>query len=147
MPAGRPPRYKVEYAELAFSLTLLGKTNSEMAKIIGVNDRTFDKWLIKHTELSRSIARGKDEADGKISVSLYERAKGYSHEAVKIMQYEGNVIEVPYTQHYPPDTQAASLWLRNRQPRLWRDKTEIEHGISQEFADRLVRARERAKSE
>ena len=29
---------------------------------------------------------------------------------------------MPYTEHYPPDTQAASLWLRNRQPRQWRDK-------------------------
>jgi hypothetical protein len=25
-------------------------------------------------------------------------------------------VNAPYTEHYPPDTQAASLWLRNRQP-------------------------------
>ena len=34
--------------------------------------------------------------------------------------------EVPCTVEYPPDTTAASLWLRNRQPRLWRDKHEID---------------------
>jgi hypothetical protein len=27
---------------------------------------------------------------------------------------------------YPPDTTAASLWLRNRQPHRWRDKHEID---------------------
>ena len=31
------------------------------------------------------------------------------------------------TSHYPPDTQAASLWLRNRQPAKWRDRQEVNH--------------------
>ena len=30
----------------------------------------------------------------------------------------------PYVEHYPPDTAAASLWLRNRQPKLWRERSE-----------------------
>jgi hypothetical protein len=36
------------------------------------------------------------------------------------------VIKVPYEVHHPPDTQAASLWLRNRQPTLWRDKHQVD---------------------
>ena len=36
------------------------------------------------------------------------------------------MLRVPFTIEHPPDTQAASLWLRNRQPRLWRDKHEID---------------------
>ena len=56
--------------------------------------------------------------------SLYKRANGYSHEAVKIItnkvkntDKEGNVTEetkamyVPYTKHYPPDAQAAKEWF------------------------------------
>ena len=35
------------------------------------------------------------------------------------------IVITPTVKHYPPDTQAASLWLRNRQPQLWRDKTEV----------------------
>ncbi len=34
---------------------------------------------------------------------------------------------MPTVKHYPPDTQAASLWLRNRQPDKWRDKLTHEH--------------------
>ena len=36
------------------------------------------------------------------------------------------MLQVPYEVHHPPDTAAASLWLRNRQPKLWRDKHEID---------------------
>ena len=36
-------------------------------------------------------------------------------------------VFAPYTRHYPPDTQAAWRWLRNRQPTWWRDKVKLEH--------------------
>ena len=39
---------------------------------------------------------------------------------------DGGVVQVPYEIEYPPDTQAASLWLRNRRKRDWRDKHEVE---------------------
>ena len=44
--------------------------------------------------------------------------------AVKIFMPAGAEAPVcaSYTEHYPPDTQAASLWLRNRQPAKWRDR-------------------------
>ena len=32
---------------------------------------------------------------------------------------------VPYTEHFPPDTAAAFIWLKNRQPDRWRDKKEV----------------------
>ena len=33
---------------------------------------------------------------------------------------------MPYKIEHPPDTQAASLWLRNRQPHRWRDRHEVD---------------------
>ena len=41
-------------------------------------------------------------------------------------QDDGSVLQVPYQIEHPPDTQAASLWLRNRQPHRWRDKHEVD---------------------
>ena len=32
---------------------------------------------------------------------------------------------VHYTEHFPPDTAAAFIWLKNRQPHRWRDKKEV----------------------
>jgi hypothetical protein len=58
---------------------------------------------------------------------LYERACGYVVNATKLYrQDDGGVLQVPFTIEHPPDTAAASLWLRNRQPRLWRDKHEVD---------------------
>jgi hypothetical protein len=37
-------------------------------------------------------------------------------------------VVAKYREHYPPDTAAASLWLRNRRSDKWRDKHEHEHG-------------------
>ena len=74
---------------------------------------------------SDAIARGRDKADAEIAHSLYQRALGYSHEAVKIfIDRHGDPVIVPYIEHYPPDTNAASLWLRNRHGARWRDKIE-----------------------
>jgi hypothetical protein len=125
---GRPSDYKPEFAEKAFKLCLLGAKDSEIADILGVSESTLNLWKQEHVEFSESMLAGKDEADAAIAHSLYHRAKGYSHAAVKIMQDKGAVIVEPYTEHYPPDTAAASLWLRNRQPARWRDK--IDHELA-----------------
>lgn len=34
------------------------------------------------------------------------------------------------TKHYPPDTVAAFIWLKNRQPKLWKDKIELKEDIN-----------------
>ncbi len=146
---GRPPIYDPdETPKLAHKLALLGLTNAEMADIFEVDERTIVQWTADHAEFSLSIARGRIQADAKVADRLYNRALGYSHDAVKIFMPAGAEAPVyaPYTEHYPPDTQAASLWLRNRQPKRWRDKTEVEHSGEIGLAERLVAARTRALS-
>ncbi|MDY0071807.1 MAG: hypothetical protein RBR77_04075 [Thauera sp.] len=124
---GRPTAYREEFNEQAYKLCLLGATDAEMADFFGVSEQTLNAWKKAHGGFLESITRGKLLADATVAEKLYQRAIGYEHEAVKIMQYQGEELLVPYTERYPPDTQAASLWLRNRQPSKWRDKQELEH--------------------
>lgn len=119
---GAPSRYRPEYAELAYKFALLGATDAKLAECFGVSEQTINAWKKAHPLFLESITRGKTVADADIAHALFHRAKGYSHRAVKIFQHQGGPVIVPYTEHYPPDTQAASLWLRNRQPALWRDR-------------------------
>jgi hypothetical protein len=78
-------------------------------------------------EFSDAITRGKILADAEVASKLFARACGYVHGAVKFYRGEDDgVIKVPYEVHHPPDTQAASLWLRNRQPDRWRDKHQVD---------------------
>lgn len=124
---GRPTVYRADYAEQARKLCLLSATDVELAAFFEVSEQTLNTWKKAHPEFLESITHGKVLADANVASRLYERAMGYSHDAVKIVAnaVTGDEHIVPFTQHYPPDTQAASLWLRNRQPSKWRDRQEI----------------------
>lgn len=125
---GRPTDYQPEYADKAFKLCLLGAKDKEIAEFFGVTESTLNLWKQVHEEFSESMRAGKEEADATIAKSLYHRAKGYEHPEVHVSNYQGSITLTPLVKHYPPDTQAASLWLRNRQPARWRDK--VDHELS-----------------
>lgn len=126
---GRPSSYRPEYAEQAFKLCLLGATDAELADFFDVAESTINKWKLDHTEFSEALKGGKQQADARVADSLYRRALGYEHEAVKIVAdaKTGSEHVVPYIERYPPDTTAAIFWLKNRRPDVWRDKQNVEH--------------------
>lgn len=122
---GRPTLYQAAYAEQARRLALLGQTDAEMAAFFGVSERTFHGWKKSHPDFLQSIKEGKADADAKVAEGLYSRAVGYSHPDVHISNYQGEITVTNIVKHYPPDTAAAFIWLKNRQPDKWRDR--IEH--------------------
>ena len=126
-PEGRPTKFDGRYVEEARRLAMLGATDTEMASFWEVTEQTLNNWKRAHPEFFESLKAGKLEADGRVAQSLFRRALGYEHEAVKILQYEGAPVIVPYTEKYPPDTTAAIFWLKNRRKADWRDKTDHEH--------------------
>ena len=128
---GRPSPYKPEYADQAYKLCLLGATNDDIARFFEVAPSTIDRWIVDRPDFQGALKAGKEEADAVIAQSLFHRAKGYSHQAVKIFMPAGATepVYAPYTEHYPPDTTACIFWLKNRQPRSWRDRQEFEHDV------------------
>jgi hypothetical protein len=122
----RPSSYQPEYAAQAEKLCKLGATDLDIANFFEVDVRTIYRWKHEHEVFCQALKRGKDVADDLVEQSLFRRATGYTHEAVKIFQYEGKSLEVPYTEHHAPDTTAAIFWLKNRRPDRWRDKREQE---------------------
>lgn len=124
---GRPTLYKEEYNEQAFKLCLLGATDEELANFFNVNEDTINEWKKVHNEFSVSVVRGKIISDAEVANSLYKRATGYDLETEKVFQYEGAIVRADTITHYPPDGGAAMNWLKNRQPKKWRDKHDIEH--------------------
>lgn len=138
---GQPTSYRSEYADQAESLCRLSATDADIAAFFKVAISTLYLWKLRHPEFSEALKRGKDAVDDMVEQRLAQRALGYSHDAVKVMQYEGQPVIVPYTEHYPPDTTAAIFWLKNRRPDLWRDKTEVEvrRKISDLSDDELAR--------
>jgi hypothetical protein len=124
-PVGRPTKYKPEYADLAYKFCLMGATNEKLSEFFDVAVSTISKWIDEHDEFSDAIKKGRVQADGEIAHALYHRAKGYSHKAVKIFAdvKTGDEKIIEYTEHYPPDTAAAFIWLKNRAG--WKDRQEF----------------------
>ena len=115
-------------AERAYALAQGGATDPEIADDLGVDVATVYRWRHAHPEFCEATRLGKEASDERVERSLYHRSIGYSHAAVKIFMPAGakEPVYAPYTEHFPPDTAAASLWLRNRQPDKWRDKLDHE---------------------
>jgi hypothetical protein len=124
---GRPTRYRKDFDEEAYRLCLLGMTDAQLAEWFGVREQTINNWKHKHPTFFESLKKGKAHADGKVAESLYHRARGYHHPDTYITVHKGQVITVPITKHYPPDTAACCFWLKNRQK--WSDKHEVDHKV------------------
>ena len=125
--AGRPTDYKTEYTEQAYKLCLLGATDKDMANFFGVCEATINNWKKECPEFLESLKRGKIKADAEVAKSLFHRATGYEHPEDKIFCTNGEVTTVKTIKHYPPDTAAAFIWLKNRAG--WRDKQEVIHSF------------------
>ena len=122
---GQPTLFREKYIEQAYKLTLLGATDEELGDFFGVSKTTIENWKLAFPEFFDSIKRGKSQADAEVAEKLYERAKGYSHPEERIFCHEGEIIRTETVRHYPPDTGAACMWLKNRRKQNWRDSHDI----------------------
>lgn len=143
MPGGRPTKFSKGMQRKIKVLARRGFTDKEIATVLGVTEQTINNWKIKHPKFFESLKDWKAEADEKVEVSLYERACGYSHPETKaqwvesFVEHDETYIKVgrweyaELIRHYPPDPTSMIFWLKNRQAAKWRDKTEVEHGLSE----------------
>lgn len=122
---GRPEIYNKLHDERVFRLALMGATDEFIAEAFQINVDTVHQWKHDHPSFSESIRKAKFEADGVVVQALYRRAKGFVEPVEVISVSFGQVTKVATEKHHPPDTAAAFIWLKNRQPEAWRDKREI----------------------
>lgn len=115
---GVPYRPQV-YPELVFKYCLLGATDLQLCDLMDISHDTLAQWRKQHPLFNRSIVEGRAMADAEVAHSLYQCAKGYTREEVKIFQYRGVPIVVPYEHYYAPDVRAATYWLSLRQKDRW----------------------------
>lgn len=127
-PGGRPTKFNDTVRKKILDLISAGKTETQICEILGISWPTLRNWKLANSEFFMAMREHKQEADEMVEASLWHRAVGYSHEAVKIFydSKTGETVEHKYIEHHPPDVTAASLWLRNRKPKEWRDKQEVD---------------------
>ena len=144
---GRPPGYrKAIHDKLVKHMAMAGLTDAEMAVEIGISRSTLNRWKVRHKTFKAAFTDWKKIADERVERSLFERAVGYSHpeEVIKVLK-DGTVIKVETEKHYPPDTGAAFIWLKNRLSKIWRDRAEFK--ITGDLGEELDKARKRANGD
>lgn len=104
-------------------LAMAGKTDEEISSTIGISLRTFNNWKTKHTGLVEALKDAKYVADELVEASLFSRAVGYSHPDVQFFwdAKRGEINSKAFIKRHPPDVTACIFWLKNRQPKTWRD--------------------------
>jgi hypothetical protein len=120
---GRPTKFNEAIREKILELAKSGKTNSQIADIVGVHVRTLENWQGKHKDFLWAFRESKSVADDLVEAAFFQRAVGYTHDSEKIFcTKDGKVRRVKTKEHYPPDVSAGQFWLTNRQPGRWKNK-------------------------
>lgn len=105
---------------------------------MGIGLRTFQRYKDEFEELSTAVIEAKKISCMAIENKLYQRAHGYEVEEKRSSATADGTVRVEtHTRHIPAEVSAAKWILMNRDPRRWRERIEIDHGISDELAKKL----------
>lgn len=82
-----------------------GLTDEQIASNMGCAASTLYEWKNKYPEIAEALKKSKDMADAEVENALYQKALS-------------------------GDTTAMIFWLKNRKPKVWRDKQNVEMDIN-----------------
>lgn len=142
MAAGRPNKYKQwltpEGLQQLEEWARMGLTDDQIAHNMGIAYSTFYDYKARFKEFSEALKRGKAIVDQHVENALLKRALGYHYD--EITKEPGTevdpitgikkkaMVEVKrVTKEVHGDTTAQIFWLKNRKPKEWRDKQQIDH--------------------
>ena len=104
-----------------------GLTDEQIADNLGIAASTIYEYKKKYPEFSEALKKGKDIADAQVVNALFKTATGFTYYE-DIATATGDVVQAQ--RYAKPNTKAQIIWLKNRQPDRWRDKTEVKADIT-----------------
>lgn len=130
---GRPiPRdaYKPAYVEMVRNMCRLGMIDIEIADVLGVTERTINRWKHAHPEFEKALRIGKNAANRRVERALYKRAVGFEFDSEKVFLHAktGQPVRVPTREYVAPDVHAQMNWLHNRVKKRWKDTKHLKVG-------------------
>lgn len=141
---------KSKWEDVKDKLTLVegwardGLTNEQIADNLGIGKTTFYRMIKEHSELLEHLKKGKEVIDYEVENALLKRALGYKYEEKTYESIYNKELDMytekltkRVTKQVAPDTTALIFWLKNRKPKQWRDKVDIEGESNKETLDKL----------
>ena len=111
-----------------------GLTDVQIAKNIGINERTLYEWMNKYPQIAQAIKMGKGPVDILVENALFKRACGYQYTEIIEEYTSKDAAQIGLvkpksvrrvTKEMPPDVGAAIFWLKNRRRDKWRDRPDL----------------------
>ena len=110
-----------------------GLTDEQISNNLGISTTTFYDYKNKYPEFLESLKKGKEIVDYEVENALLKRALGYEYKEVtreskwneKTQKFEMTITK-EVTKQVAPDTTAQIYWLKNRKPKKWRDRVELD---------------------
>lgn len=124
--AGRPSKYDTHVQPkllLVEAWARDGLTEADICKNLDVGKDAFIEYKKRYPELTDALKNGKQVIDTMVENALLKAALGYDYEEDQATAQ--GVYSVKKVAH--PNTTALIFWLKNRKPKQWRDKQELEH--------------------
>jgi hypothetical protein len=115
-----------QHLEPAREMMRRGATLLELADYFGVPTASVQLWALCHGDFAEVLRVGRELADERVELALYNRCVGYTFDSVKLLVVDKSVVHEKYREHVPPDAGSALKWLSSRRPEQWRDKREGE---------------------
>lgn len=121
-------KYKPEYDELVFNYCKMGATDAQLAVFFKVTEQTVNNWKNDHPAFFESLKAGKEEHDtGLVVNALLKAAIGQTvletttdeGTSAKLGDFNSTSVKERYI---PPNPTSAIFWLKNRDPKRWKDK-------------------------
>lgn len=99
-----------------------GLTDEQIAKNMGIGIRTFYEWKKKYPQILQVLKKGKEVVDREVENALLKAALGYYYDE-DVVTNKGEVVRIQ--KYEKPNTTAQIFWLKNRKPKEWRDRQEL----------------------
>lgn len=132
---GRPSNFRADYIQVVFDLCLLGFTDAQLSEVFQVSEVTLRSWKKKQPGFLLAMRKGKAIADACVAQSLYNRAIGITIEEFReTLNKDGDILNLKTTRQIPGDVAAQKMWLKNRQPELWKDNIGVTDGQGGAFS-------------
>jgi len=119
--------------QMLLALAKAGLTYNEMASVLGFSVTHLKTILEDRPELWEQVEEAMHAPNFKVEQALFKRALGY--QVKEITKEDGRPIKI-VVKEVAPDVIACIFWLKNREPRKWRDIIEMKFSLR----DRMERA-------
>ena len=123
MTSGSKGKYDpTRHPDAIAALARRGLTDDKIAHDLRISRKTLSEWKKRYVAVGDALREGKVIADGQVERALYRRACGYSYTEKKVIRLpDGSNRSEITDKEVAPDTTAIIFWLKNRDPKAWRD--------------------------